>query len=113
MRIRLGDPSDALHIKPSFQNRSINCHKVLILKRFKTTVVHEFQHRDSTKEMSFGTWILHSVYDGEVDPNLISASDDVMLGSVFTEQQPVDRSSQRLIHELHYIILNSMYGSFR
>jgi hypothetical protein len=49
--------------------------KVLKLKPFKTTVVHELQPSEPTDRISFCNWILRFICDGEINSHLISFSD--------------------------------------
>jgi hypothetical protein len=48
-----------------------SCHRLLKMKPFKTTVVHELQPYDSVNSVNFCNWILQSVHGGEIDPHLI------------------------------------------
>jgi hypothetical protein len=38
--------------------------------------VHELQPRDPVSRVNFCNWMLQSIYDGEIDPNLIFFSDE-------------------------------------
>jgi hypothetical protein len=58
-----------------------NATKLLKLKPYKTRQdktrqVHELQPRDPASRVNFCNWMLQSIHDGEIDPNLIFFSDE-------------------------------------
>jgi len=88
--------------------------KLLKLKPFKTTVVHELQPRDSINRINFCEWILPSVHVGETDPYLIFLYNEAKFhldGEVNSQKNRYWNSHNwRLIHEVPLHIQKLVYG---
>lgn len=55
----------------SFNNICTKGCRNLKLRPFKTVVVHVLKEHDLVARICFCSWILRSVHDGEVDPQLM------------------------------------------
>jgi hypothetical protein len=49
--------------------------QLLMLRPYKTTVIHASEPRDSASRFRFYSWFLQSVVEGEIDPQLTFLSD--------------------------------------
>jgi hypothetical protein len=88
--------------RKSLKRLARNATKLLKLKPYKSRQVHELQPRDPASRVNFCNWMLQSIHDGEIDPNLILFSDEAWFhlnGEVNTQNSRYwsDRNP-RLIH---------------
>lgn len=78
--------------------------KILKLKPYKVTVVHELRPLDNEKRITFCNWVLHNIVDGIVDPQLIIFSDEAWFhlnGHVASQNNRYwSTENPHLIHEI-------------
>jgi hypothetical protein len=78
--------------------------QLLKLRPYETAVIHALQLRDPAIRVHFCSWFLHSVVEGEIDPQLTFFSDEAwfhMQGYINTQNNRYWSSENSLItHEV-------------